>query len=190
MIHLSDMSKHNHFFSNAILCIQGNMLKIFFAWNWLNTVNTESALWLLMAWCFNTRASVTTMLITHLCVSSCWWVKMAIHLIRFVQRSFLLLVSHLILFVNAGVYTKFSGRLSEEPFPWLIQKFPCILIFKTGQPGCQLNLSEGQNRLDLTGGWPWCRTLVNLLCILLNAIVQTNTKNKSKICLTGGHLKI
>ena len=53
-----------------------------------------------------------------------------------------------------GVYTKFSGRLSEEPFPWLIQKFPCLLIFKTGQPGCQLNLSEGQIRLDLTSGRP------------------------------------
>ena len=26
----------------------------------------------------------------------------------------------------SGVYTKFSGRLPEEPFPWLIQKFPCI----------------------------------------------------------------
>ena len=45
----------------------------------------------------------------------------------------------------AGVYTKFSGRLSEELFPSLIQKFPCILISRTGQPGCQLNLSEGQN---------------------------------------------
>ena len=55
---------------------------------------------------------------------------------------------------EAGVYTKFSGRLSEEPFPWLIQKFPCILIFKTGQPGCQLNLSKGQIRLDLTSGRP------------------------------------
>ena len=54
----------------------------------------------------------------------------------------------------SGVYTKFSGRLSEEPFPWLIQKFPCMLIFKTGQPGCQLNLSEGQIRLDLTSGRP------------------------------------
>ena len=53
-----------------------------------------------------------------------------------------------------GVYTKFSGRLSEEPFPWLIQKFPCILILKNGQPGCQLNLSEGQIRLDLTSGRP------------------------------------
>ena len=55
---------------------------------------------------------------------------------------------------KAGVYTKFSGRLSEEPFTWLIQKFPCIFIFKTGQPGCQLNLSEGQIRLDLTSGRP------------------------------------
>ena len=53
-----------------------------------------------------------------------------------------------------GVYTKFSGRLSEEPFPRLIQKLPCILIFKTGQPGCQLNLTEGQIRLDLTSGRP------------------------------------
>ena len=55
---------------------------------------------------------------------------------------------------TAGVYTKFAGRLSEEPFPWLIQKFPCILIFNTGQPGCQLNLPEGQIRLDLTSGRP------------------------------------
>ena len=56
--------------------------------------------------------------------------------------------------VLTGVYTKFSGRLSEEPFPGLIQKFPCIFIFKTGQPGFQLNLSEGQIRLDLTSRRP------------------------------------
>ena len=68
-----------------------------------------------------------------------------------------------------GVYTKFSGRLSEEPFSWMIQKFSCILIFKTGQPGCQLNLSvifktgqpgcqlnlsKGRIRLDLTSRRP------------------------------------
>ena len=56
--------------------------------------------------------------------------------------------------IGTGVYTKFSGRLSEEPFPWPIQKFPCILIFKIGQPGCQLNLSEEHIRLDLTSGRP------------------------------------
>ena len=55
---------------------------------------------------------------------------------------------------STGVYTKFSSRLSEEPFPWLIQKFPCILISKTGQPGCHLNLSEGLIGLDLTRGRP------------------------------------
>ena len=54
----------------------------------------------------------------------------------------------------SGIYTKFSGRLSEEPFPWLMQKCPCILIFKTGQPGYQLNLSEGQIKLDSTSGRP------------------------------------
>ena len=52
------------------------------------------------------------------------------------------------------VMNRFSGRFSEGPFPWLIQKFPCILIFKTGLSGCQLNLSEGQIRLDLTSGRP------------------------------------
>ena len=53
-----------------------------------------------------------------------------------------------------GVYTKISGRLSGDPYPWQIQKFPCILLFKTGQPGRQLNLSKGQIRLDLTSGLP------------------------------------
>ena len=66
----------------------------------------------------------------------------------------LIILVYVLLCCVAGVYTKFSGRLSEEPFPWLIQKFPCILIFKTGQAGCQLNLSVGQIRLDLTSGRP------------------------------------
>ena len=41
------------------------------AWNWSNTINSFSALWILMAWCFSTRASVATVLRTHPCVSSC-----------------------------------------------------------------------------------------------------------------------
>ena len=53
-----------------------------------------------------------------------------------------------------GVYTKFSGWLSEEQFSWLIQKFPCMFLSKTGQPGRQLNLFEGQIRLDLTSRRP------------------------------------
>ena len=36
-----------------------------------NTMNVQSALWILMAWCFSTRASVTTALTTHPCVSRC-----------------------------------------------------------------------------------------------------------------------
>ena len=33
-----------------------------FVWNWSNAVDIRSALWILMAWCFSTRASVATML--------------------------------------------------------------------------------------------------------------------------------
>ena len=44
-------------------------------WNWSNAVDIWSALWILMAWCFNTRASVTTVLSRHPSISSCWWVN-------------------------------------------------------------------------------------------------------------------
>ena len=40
-------------------------------WNWSNTVNVKSALWILMPWCFSTMASVATVLTTHPCVSRC-----------------------------------------------------------------------------------------------------------------------
>ena len=39
------------------------------------TMNICSALWVLMSWCFSTRASVATVLSTHPCVSSCLWVN-------------------------------------------------------------------------------------------------------------------
>ena len=42
-----------------------------FIWNWFNTMNVYSALWILMAWCFSIRASVATVLTTHPCVSRC-----------------------------------------------------------------------------------------------------------------------
>ena len=34
-------------------------------WNWSNAMNILSALWVLMVWCFNTRASVATLLNMH-----------------------------------------------------------------------------------------------------------------------------
>ena len=40
-------------------------------WNWSNTMNVLSALWILMAWCFSTRASEATVLTTHPCVFRC-----------------------------------------------------------------------------------------------------------------------
>ena len=32
-------------------------------------------MWVLMSWCFSTRASVATVLITHPCIPSCLWVN-------------------------------------------------------------------------------------------------------------------
>ena len=49
-----------------------------FIWNWSNTINVKSALWILMAWYFTTRASVATVLTTHPCISRCLGVKLTI----------------------------------------------------------------------------------------------------------------
>ena len=48
---------------------------IFFIWNWSNAINIWSALCVLKAWWFNTRASVATVLRMHPYISSCLWVK-------------------------------------------------------------------------------------------------------------------
>ena len=40
------------------------------AWNCSNTMHILSELWLLMAWCFSTRASVATVLSAHPCIST------------------------------------------------------------------------------------------------------------------------
>ena len=44
-------------------------------WNWSITMNIYSALWVLMPWCFSTRASVATVLNMHPCFCSCLWVN-------------------------------------------------------------------------------------------------------------------
>ena len=43
-------------------------------WNWSNTMIIESTLWILMAWCFSTRASVAKLMSMHSFVSSYLWV--------------------------------------------------------------------------------------------------------------------
>ena len=96
--------------------------------------------------------------------------------------------SHEKIFLITGVYSKFSRRLSKEPFTWLIQKFPCILMFKTGQPVCQLNLSEGQIRLDLTSGRPlvWNPTL-QILCVVKQPVISS--QNTIDQCPTNSQSK-
>ena len=42
------------------------------------TVNTKSALWILMVWCFTIRTSVSTVLMMHRWLSSCLWVNIVV----------------------------------------------------------------------------------------------------------------
>ena len=42
-------------------------------WNRPSTVNIQLAVWVLMAWCFSTRASVATVPSMHPCILSCLW---------------------------------------------------------------------------------------------------------------------
>ena len=60
-----------HFFFQNVISFSDavHLMCNIFIWNWSNTMNAYSALWILMAWCFSTRASVATVLTTHPCVS-------------------------------------------------------------------------------------------------------------------------
>ena len=66
------------FFQNVILLSHVIHSKwSIMVWNHSSTRNISSTLWILMAWCFSTRASVATVLNTHPCVSRCLRVKYA-----------------------------------------------------------------------------------------------------------------
>ena len=44
-------------------------------WNWSSTMDILSALWILMAWHFSNRTSLTTQMSLHPLISSCLWVN-------------------------------------------------------------------------------------------------------------------
>ena len=78
--YLLTLKRLGHFFQNVILFSNVVHHKCnIFIWNWTDTMNVWSALWMLMAWCCSTRASVATVLTTHPCVSRCLWVKQLRH---------------------------------------------------------------------------------------------------------------
>ena len=69
-----------HCFQNVILFSNDihNKCNTFVS-NRPNTMKVESALWILMAWCFSTRASLATVLSRHSCVSRYLRVKIPLH---------------------------------------------------------------------------------------------------------------
>ena len=60
----------------------------FFSWNWLIAMYIWSALWILVAWCFSTRASEATVLSIWLGISICLWVNFKLFLISYFHISF------------------------------------------------------------------------------------------------------
>ena len=64
-------SKLNVILISGIVYYKCNII----VWKWSNTLISCSALWILMAWCFSTRPSVATVLITLSSISSCVWVN-------------------------------------------------------------------------------------------------------------------
>ena len=67
----------DHFIQNVISAFNYVQNRCYtFAQNWSDTMNIQSALWILvMAWCFSTRASIATVLSANPCVSRCLRVK-------------------------------------------------------------------------------------------------------------------
>ena len=69
---LLTLKRQGHFFHYVISFFNDVHNKCnSFVWNWPNTMNISSALWVLMAWCFSNRASVARVLSTHSCISQC-----------------------------------------------------------------------------------------------------------------------
>ena len=129
-----------HFFKNVILFRNFVHHKCdIFIWNWSNTMNVESALWILMAWCFSTRASVATVLTTHPCISQCLRVKLrengshfAHSIFKYIFRNENLLKFHWNVFLRVQLIK------IQHWFRWLIGSasqilFVCSWDYKLGQ---------------------------------------------------------
>ena len=77
----------------------------------LTTTNILSAQWVLMAWCFSTRASAATVLSTHPCVSSCSGVNA--HDLCFVMVWVLVSFTHIL----QGYFTGSETNSMSVPVP-------------------------------------------------------------------------
>ena len=71
MIYHLTLKQLHHFAQNVSLIYLIAHSKCISVWISGSTLNTRSVLWILVARCFSTRASVTTMLVMHPLVSSC-----------------------------------------------------------------------------------------------------------------------
>ena len=119
-----------------------------FAWNWNNAMQGFfSALSILMAWCFSTRASIATLLDKQICVSSCLWVMVKIWIFQaniWVSHSGLAVCRSIDLGISIccmwytvhmvhGKLTHFSSwkvnsLLYQMSCRLILIRFPCVLL--------------------------------------------------------------
>ena len=64
------LNVNSNFMFYLIMYIMNAIIVLYETGDRYNTINIYSALWILMAWCFSTRAHVATVLSIHPCVSS------------------------------------------------------------------------------------------------------------------------
>ena len=123
------LKRLGHFFQNVILFsnVVHYKCNIFFVWNWSNTMNVYSALWMLMAWCFSTRASVATVLTTHPCVSRCLRVKKFRPITRTIGTSILAnnVLKHQIIWMGNSNIT--HHKFLFYSICWQFHCFPLII---------------------------------------------------------------
>ena len=83
-------------------------------WNWSDTMNIYSILWILMAWCFTTRPPVATVLSMHPCISSYLWVNDVINVPYLLQTNLPQPWKYNLVFrTDLNLYIIFSGMYTS-----------------------------------------------------------------------------
>ena len=145
-----------------------------FIWNWSNKINVQSALWILMAWCFSTRASVATVLTMDPCISRC---------LRVNKRGPWCVILSEILYLTSHIDSE-TCLLSDNCIFLLILVrpifvFPALNTSDISSPmslfSLYLSLSFIKNRLVMKP------TLLSLVVLQVVFMIISSAPNKSKV---------
>ena len=165
------LKRRGHFFQYVILFPNVVQQKCnIFKWSCSNKLNVKSVLWILMAWCFSTRASVVTVLTRHPCVSRCLRVKL--NTLRLEQNG-----NHfadnifqcIILSENYHIFFKIKVAADLRHFNAHVMSWWCCLHYQLMHDGrlcrehrsciknrgCKLQCPGGKSLIQLKHKRPW-----------------------------------